>query len=284
VLELEPNNKRAASMLDKVRLRGQRMRQATFAGGLVALAGIITAGVLLLRPDPLKPGTVEGAEPHRRHATDSYIIPGIEPDTRPPIPGETGGAIGSETGEPSVAETGESDDGGRTSGGSRPSAEVECLVSVTDLPAALLAGGDYALYVSGQGSMPLPASGELPVVITDKIGIRLVGATYAGSLTLEPENCRGGEPQILQAAPKPAKLQFQAGAIPLAQLSVSCVTGCSYAKRTANSFPSLGFPSGETEMVVELEFKAANYRSRIDEFKLTPGNNPIRINLEQLDE
>jgi tRNA A-37 threonylcarbamoyl transferase component Bud32 len=286
VLELEPNNKRAAAMLDKVRVRGQRMRQAAFAGGLVALAGIVTAGVLLLQPDPLKPGKVEGAEPGARHTRDSYIIPGIEPHTRPPVPGETG-AMGSETGDEGTAgvvDTGESDDDGeRTTGGSRPNSEVECSVSVIDLPASLLVGGDYRLSVPGQGNTPLPKNGSLTIPVGDKLRIRLMGDAYDGTLVLEPEKCRDGV-QTLQATPKPAKLSFQAGAIPLAQLSVSCVRGCTLDKRTANNFPTLAFPAGETEMQVELEFKATNYRSRTQEYKLNPGNNPIRITLEPLGE
>jgi serine/threonine-protein kinase len=291
VLELEPDNKRAAAMLDKVRVRGQRMRQAAFAGGLVALAGIVTAGVLLLRPEPPKPGTVEGAEPGRRHTSDSYYIPGIEPHTRPPVTGETGETGETdETGETVIGGSAGSNDTGRTTGSSRPTGEtnenneVECSVSVTDLPASLLAGGDYALTGPGQARISLPPSGSLSILVTDKRTVRLDGASYTGSLVLDPENCRGGAVQTLPATPKPAKLNFQAGAIPLTKLSVSCVRGCSYDKQTASSFPSLAFPRGETEMIVELEFKAANYRSDTKEFKLTPGNNSIRITLEQLDE
>jgi tRNA A-37 threonylcarbamoyl transferase component Bud32 len=290
VLELEPDNKRAAAMLDKVRVRGQRMRQAAFAGGLVALAGIVTAGVLLLRPDPPIPGKVEGAEPGNRHASDSYYIPGIEPRPGPPTTDETGamtsegGMMEGETGETVTAETGESDDEGRTTGPSRPSSETECSVSVTDLPASLLAGGDYALSIPGQGRKPLPTSGSLPILIGDKMTITLAGDTYTGSLVLDPEKCRGGAVQTLQATPKPAKLVFEAGAISATQLSVSCVDGCSYVKQTAKSFPQLPFPRGETEMLVELEFKAANYRSHIENFKLTPGTNQIRVTLEPLDE
>jgi hypothetical protein len=260
------------------------MRQATFAGGLVALAGIVTAGVLLLLPEPPKPGKVDGAEPGGRHASNGYYIPRIEPHTPPPMLGDTGDG---ETGEPSAAETGEPDDGGRTTGGSRPSSEnsgTECSVSVTDLPAALLAGGDYTLNVPGQGRLPLPTTGQLPILVSETTTIRLVGDTYVGSLLLDPKRCQGGDIQTLQATPKPAKLVFQAGEIPLTKLIVSCVDGCSYDKKTANSYPQLAFPRGETEMRVTLEFKAANYRSKIDDFRLTPGNNPIRITLEQLEE
>ncbi len=290
VLELEPNNKRAAAMLDKVRVRGQRMRQATFAGGLVVLAGIVTAGVLLLRPDPPKPGTVEAAElANRPSGNDYYIIP-VEPHT--PIPGETSDG---ETGEVEVGtDTGETNDGGgsggRTTGGSRPSTdteadtEVECLVRVTDLPATLLASGDYSVHVADQGDKGLPASGELRLVIEEKTSISLKGAAYQGTLMLDPEDCKSGVAQSLSAMPKPAKLSFQAGAITPSQLIVSCVKGCSEKKKTASNFPALPFSKGETEMSVELEFKAANYRSKTDEFKLTPGSQTIRINLEKLEE
>jgi hypothetical protein len=139
-------------------------------------------------------------------------------------------------------------------------------VSVTDLPAALLAGGDYTLNVPGQGRLPLPTTGQLPILVSETTTIRLVGDTYVGSLLLDPKRCQGGDIQTLQATPKPAKLVFQAGEIPL------------------TSSPQLAFPRGETEMRVTLEFKAANYRSKIDDFRLTPGNNPIRITLEQLEE
>jgi hypothetical protein len=252
----------------------------------VALAGIVTAGVLLLRPDPVKPGKVDGAEPGERHASDSYyVIPGIEPRERPPVLGETEtGEMDSETGETVVAETGESEDDGRTTGPSRPNNEVECLVTVTDLPAALLDGGDYALSVPGQGRKPLPANGSLSIPVSDKVKVQLTGVAYTGSLVLDPQKCSRGDVQTLQATPKPAKLNFQAGAIPLSKLIVSCVKGCSLEKRFANSFPALMFPRGETEMIVELEFKATNYRSDTKEFKLTPGNNPIQITLDPLGE
>ena len=297
VLELDPDNKRAAAMLDKVRVRGQRMRQAMLAGGLVALTGIVSAGILLLRPDPPRPGTLDSAEIGDRSGSSAhYIIPGMEQSEPPIEPGVlTVGLAGGETGidgetdtDATAPETG--GEGGRSNGGGgggpRPRNGVECRIAVQDLPAALLAGGDASLTVPGQGAKTLPASGEITIEIADedKVVVRLLAQTYAGSLTLDPEDCRSGEVQFLQAAPKPAKLLFQAGAIPSSQLIVSCKSGCTYQKKTANTFPTLNFPRGETEMVVELEFKAASYRSKTETYNLFPGNNPIPINLEPLEQ
>jgi serine/threonine protein kinase len=72
VLELDPDNKRAAAMLDRVRIRGQRMRQAALAGGALALAGIVAAGVMLLQPDPIKPEQIVTQE-QRTAASGDYI-------------------------------------------------------------------------------------------------------------------------------------------------------------------------------------------------------------------
>ncbi|KIG12289.1 serine/threonine protein kinase [Enhygromyxa salina] len=287
VLELEPNNKRAAAMLDKVRIRGQRMRQAMAAGGAVALVGIVAAGVLLLQPDPPTPGRVHSQELGADSSSRNYIIPGLDPLERPPVVTETetdGGEAGdgTETGDPE-ADAG-SDGGSRPNGGGRPDASVPCTVHVQDLPASLLAGGDYHLLVPKQGIKPLSASGKVQIDITEYTTVRLTGASYTGSAVLAPDDCRTGDPQILLATSKPAQLVFQPGAIPLTQLIVSCLEGCGADKRTANNFPKLNFQRGETEMVVKLEFKSAGYRSKTEEFKLTPGINPIRINLEKFDE
>jgi hypothetical protein len=129
------------------------------------------------------------------------------------MPGETG-AISSETGETGdtiLAETGESDDdGGRTTGGSRPSDEVECLVSVTDLPASLLAGGDTAVGAGGEQSCRRAGA--------DLVGKPRSARRFLPDRQLDPEDCRGGAVP-LQA---PEGSQSRSASDPADKLIVSC--------------------------------------------------------------
>ncbi|PRQ04488.1 hypothetical protein ENSA5_07190 [Enhygromyxa salina] len=158
---------------------------------------------------------------------------------------------------------------------------VLCEVRVEDLPAVLLASGDYAVSVSDGRRQALPSSGELQVMVYEPVVVKLDGAAFEGSVELSPDAC-DGHAHVIHAAPKPAQLLFQAGAVPLSELIVSCVAGCPYQSRTADSFPELPFPRGETEALVELEFKARGHRSHADSFKLSPGQNPIRVSLERI--
>ena len=154
-----------------------------------------------------------------------------------------------------------------------------CVVVVEDLPKVALGSGDYVLNVSGQGKKPLPANGKVEVVIDRKISVGLQGDKYKGSVMLDPEDCRLKVDSVIHAKPKAAKLAFLA-AIPLSQISVSCLAGCTEQDKLAGRFPLLEFEGGETERQIELEFKAKGYRSWKDDFTIYPGqNNPIRINL-----
>jgi hypothetical protein len=146
----------------------------------------------------------------------------------------------------------------------------------------LLAGGDYELRIPGQSPTPLPTTGRAHVAIHEPTVVRLEGAAYHGSVSLNPSACGEDEVHVITAAPKPAKLVFQAGALALSELIVSCVSGCPYQTRAAEGFPTLPFPRGDTELVVELEFKARGHRAQVAEFKLTPGDNPIRVTLQRV--
>ncbi|MCA9686051.1 MAG: protein kinase, partial [Myxococcales bacterium] len=202
VLEIDPDDKRAAAMLDKVRIRGQRMRQAAAVGGLLAAAGIISAGVLLLRPDPPKPAQVDSDDLFlaSQGGGPFHHIPDRSP-TLPPIPGateDTGSDESGGTGDgDGASESGNGDgnagdgngdgggdggDDGRSTGGGRPTpaGSFPCSLRVEGLPAAVLPSGDYSLSVAGV-STSLPASGELSLAsVSGRTRVSLVGESYEG--------------------------------------------------------------------------------------------------------
>jgi len=162
------------------------------------------------------------------------------------------------------------------------STPATCTIKVEELPAVLLASGDYELLVTGQVQLQLPSSGQVEITITQPTVVRLSGTTYHGSVTVEPADCGGEQPHVIVAAPKPAKLVFQAGAVPLSQLVVSCLAGCPHQLRPAAHFPELPFSRDTTEAIVELEFKARGHRSKTMEYRLTPGENLIRVSLQAI--
>lgn len=166
-----------------------------------------------------------------------------------------------------------------------------CSVEVEELPAVLLTGGDYELSVTASDQspalacagtrQPLASSGEAQLRIDEPVVVCLHGAAYQGSVQLSPSDCTDDSVHVIHATPKPAKLLFQAGALPLSELSISCVSGCPYQTRTADSFPELPFPRGEHELIIELEFRARGHRRAVDDFMLSPGDNEIRVSLQR---
>ena len=158
---------------------------------------------------------------------------------------------------------------------------VECTVEVDDLPAVLLAGAEYELLVPGHAAVAVPRNGIARVNIDEPSIVRLDGPTYTGAVSIDPVHC-GDVVYTLEAVPKPAKLWF-VSAIPLSELVVTCVRGCSYHMRTADQFPELTLPEDSPELVVELEFKAIGHRARTYEFKLHPGENQLRVGLQRLE-
>jgi hypothetical protein len=159
---------------------------------------------------------------------------------------------------------------------------VVCTVAVEHLPAASLVDGGYELLIADQAVIPLPSSGQVTVSIVEPVVVSLRGAAYRGSVNLDPDDCGTGVVHALQATPKPAKLLFQIGAVPLADLVVSCVSGCEHRLRPAERFPELPLPADDLELVVALEFKARGHHSQIAEYKLYPGDNAIRVSLQRL--
>ncbi len=286
VLEIDPSNKRAASMLDKVRVRGQRMRQIAAAAGLLAAIGIVTASVLLIRPDPPKPERVESEDPLLANGAYSHI-PIRTPLAPAPTEAETGdsgseGELDAEgSGGDEIGEGGAVGPSGTGGGATRPPRDrPNCRIRVDGLPAAVLAGGDYSLSIAGT-HRGLPTSGELKISTVGKTKVSLIGDSYSGVIYVDEEHCKSGT-QVLRARTRPAVLNFQAGAIPLEELSVTCKSGCSVRDRPASSFPSLPFPKNSTEMVVVLVFRSKHYSKREEEIRLYPGKNKVVVSLQKL--
>ncbi|EDM79046.1 serine/threonine protein kinase [Plesiocystis pacifica SIR-1] len=283
VLEINPDDTRAAAMLDRVRVRGQRMRQATGAAGLLAFVGIVAAGVMLLRPEPPTPGELDSEDPATNGAFD-HVIPTKTPSKAPPV---AEGETGTDTGETGETET--------DTGGSAPnipnrvqpwrpstSTPFSCTVRIDGLPAAVLAGGDYSLDVGGV-TKSLPSSGEIVLNLDKRTKVELKGTSYEGGLYLDAEPCQKEGKLLLRARTKPATLDFQAGAIPLDELGVTCTSGCNERDEVASQFPALPFPKDQTEMNVTLVFKAKHYRELSREFQLYPGRNKVLVSLEPIE-
>ena len=88
-----------------------------------------------------------------------------------------------------------------------------------------------------------------------------------------PADCGGEAVHTITATKRPARLEFQAGGVPLSDLVTSCIDGCPYQLRPADDFPELPFPATTNELAIELEFKARGHRSETPEYRLSPGTN-----------
>ncbi len=279
VLEIDPRDRRAKAILDKVRVRGQRMRQVALVGGCLALVGSIAAGVVLFRPDPPKPETLPVSDTQGRSNQIATYVPYLDPDPpKPPAGLETG-----ETGD--TGETGGTDgtDGDTTNDttGERPKSVARCTLRVEGLPAATLAGGTYRLYLPSKGDIDLPSSGEVVVELSQETDVVLRGDSYGGDMRVNPKKCPATV-AVLHAEVKPAQLVFQAGEIPLDALIVSCEDGCVSSKVAADRFPKLSFAKGQTEMEITLTFQSNKYRkSTGNRFRLNPGENTLKVRLEK---
>lgn len=163
-----------------------------------------------------------------------------------------------------------------------PVPTVVCEVKVEQLPVVLLGSTSYELVVGGHNRLPLPSTGVAHVSIEGPTIVRLDGPAYHGSVSIDPADCGDDAVHVIEAGPKPARLFFEAGTVPLSELIVTCVNGCPYQMRPADDFPELPFSREDTELLVELQFKARGYRSQSIEFRLTPGDNEIRVLLQAI--
>lgn len=293
VIELDPNNARATEMIDAVRRRGRVMRQALLAVGLVALLGLVGAGVMLMREMGDRSALAQATQPEPRKAAPRP--PNKEDE--PPIPkmvepagDETGGAnagaegtAGDTTGL-ADAETGEEDAGdeGGTTKAPKP-ARVQrtesCAVSVTELPATVR--DKFSLQVGQGKKVKLDKNGgaTLDLPIKERGTIKLDGPNYGGSWTKSSSDCVGGKLAI-QALPNDAKIKFRDLPQDLEgqqKLLVACMKGCSSTSYWQEF--SVAFRPGEKSKSVTVELRSKEYGTETREYLLSPGNNSLDADL-----
>ncbi len=299
VLELAPDNRRASSMLESVKLRGQRMRQLLVVGGAVAMLGLIAAGVLLLRPEPPEPRKIATEDATTQTTagsrTSAYIPPADEDGSGSPpsddagsgaglVSGETGevgGDTGGDTGQPAVA----NDGGTKPPRKPIPRKGFRCSVTVTGIPAAQV--DFYGLRV-GKGSTTKldseskSASLELP---PDGSYVSLVGpkgsARYTGGSQINAERCKGGK-YSLSVQPNPARIKFNDLPADVDRLVVSCVKGCDEAGAFWQKF-KVPLDANEDSINVTLRLQAPGYEIKDKSYRLQPGMNTLSAKLQKAD-
>jgi serine/threonine-protein kinase len=230
VLEFDPENKDALSLVDTVKARGRRTQTLLFGGLALAVAGFVAAGVVLIRAEAPSENTIAaGPEATSAQRPNKYTIPSSgnpRPDREPGKPTPTA------TGPESAA----SDVPTRTPGRATPrpivkatpagDRFVECQVTVKGLPA--VQRSKYKLAADKQ-ARPLEGDGAKLLVDRKKsVMVRLKGSgQFYGQKRLSAEQCARG-PVELTARPRPRKVQFAIKGVSIApdRLTLRCEENC----------------------------------------------------------
>ncbi|GEM_PF-1218150 len=303
VLELDPDNSRARSMLDRARIRGQRMRQLLFGGASLAVVGLVAAGWIMMR-DPSH--ETEGALaahakklPAHTQSPD-LMLEATPEDTAVPIaiapvsaraPNDEAETSRGSTRSPKkmVARTETLRRRGlKTEASSvrrRPHLPArsrlrKCAIKVEDLPLAL--GRHHRISVAGQPDQTLDSDLTTDLTVIEPTRVRLVGKRYGGSLHLKPADCGPGAVVVLRAKPRAASLKFTASP---EGLSIECIFGCptGHSTYTRDNFPDLPVPTSANvhEWQVKLRFRAPGFRQRTTTLQVQPGPNSVSASLKR---
>jgi serine/threonine-protein kinase len=301
VLELDPENTRAQSMLDRARVRGQRMRQLLVGGASLALVGLVAAGWMMMKPEPAMGEALPGTDDPRTTMTGAVEIPD-EPSALPAVgtDAESQGATeagateaaGTEAGSTEAEADGSTDSPAAAIAGKsltiRPNRRTNCTIDIVGMPPAAME--HYQVSVTGVGKLNIDR-GSRAVSFDIKrdteatlIGKSSKGSAYGGRTGVRMGECKKGHLK-LRASPKPAKLDIRSN-VNTAQLTVICKKGCEKlagagASKSAKRYPGIPSPNGDNrEWTIVLEFKAPGFRKKVSKYRVSPGPQQITAELE----
>jgi eukaryotic-like serine/threonine-protein kinase len=293
VLEIDPEHKAARAMLARLRTRERRMRQGLVAGGLVAVAGLVAAGVMLLPPGdgPAERGSKEAHDAHAmvsRTNTPEENPTGPGPDAMP-VAAADDDDDGSDETSGGPAESLGTQTGGPTESASvrpiRPKINKEahraavpepiaCQIQLEGIPKGLRK--DVTVRV---GRQDYPGGDRVSVeLIGDKAELLASHERWEGRRTLIAPDCRVGIVPV-RLDPKPATVKFVGNE----NITVQCLAGCPPRLREAlyfDAFAKVEIPLDGLDHNIRVVFKRAGFESREQSFRIHPGRNEISIDLD----
>jgi tRNA A-37 threonylcarbamoyl transferase component Bud32 len=300
VVELQPEHKGAKSLLAKLRVRERRVRHLLVAAGGLAIAGLATAGYMLIEPDggqkaaalaggsvleppaPIGPPVGEADDEGPGEADDEREDAAGADDAADDASAAVVPAAESATAEPE-AETGEDTDVARPSGkkpvrvASPKPTVTSCKLKIKGVPLSTARNG-LLLKIGGKAveakhvRHDFTFPGESVTVVLDD-------DRYTGRVVVTAEACAAGDVS-LEAKGLDARLSFSGipGGISVRWCDRSCDSDTNNNWRLADD--GIRIPVTDGQRDVELHFKHEDYKEKKMRLSATPGPRSVPVSLE----
>ena len=294
VLEIDAAHPEAKALLARLRTRERRTRQALTVSGIIALGGMVAAGVMLVPPQA--PASVEPSaltavpEPGLSAAQDSLRIPDevptppAESDAKTPVSGtgdrapsaeradsafDPGGAVGADgTSRRFGSKRRGNPDAVRT-----PPPRMICTLKIEGVYKSSLRNLKLSLDNQEHEVTGEEMRFELSSHKAHSVSVRSLN--WTGHARLDAAACAAG-PVVLKVRARPAIVSFD---VP-ADTSIQCIRGCK-GNYLPEDFPQLPIETGHTRWV-ELVLKVREHRPVTVKQNLKPGPNRIKPTFEPL--
>jgi tRNA A-37 threonylcarbamoyl transferase component Bud32 len=303
VVELQPEHKGAKSLLAKLRVRERRVRHLLVAAGGLAIAGLATAGYMLIEPDggqkaaalaggsvleppapigpPVGEADDEGPGEAEGEREDSAAADDAADDASAAVVPAAEGA----TAEPEV-ETGEDTDAARPNGKRTPTrvaspkpTVTSCKLKIEKVPLSTARWG-LPLKIGQKSGQTKTLDYEF-TFSGESVSVRLDDERYRGSVEATPAACAAG-PISLVGKPRDAKLSFSG--IPATTAVAWCDGSCKVAKRSGfihvDRDLSIPMEEGQHERDIELWFKHEDFKEKTMHWRANPGAQKVEVTLE----